>query len=56
MKVHCRVNLIVKIENPSSNLPEICSYISSFFTLPLGPDKDLFLVGVDMAEMIFDYL
>jgi hypothetical protein len=27
-----------------------------FCTLPLGPDKDLFLVGVDMAEMIFDYL
>jgi hypothetical protein len=51
-----RVNLVVKIENPSSNLLEICSYISSFFTLPLGPVKDLFLVAVDMAEMIFDYL
>jgi hypothetical protein len=50
------LNLVVKIENPSSNLFEICSYISSFFTLPHGPDKDLFLVGFDMAEMIFDYL
>jgi hypothetical protein len=47
---------VVKIENPSSYLLEICSYISSFFTLLLGPDKDLFLVGVDMAEIIFDYL
>jgi hypothetical protein len=27
-----------------------------FFPLPLGPDKDLILVGVAMAEMIFDYL
>jgi hypothetical protein len=27
-----------------------------FFALPLGPDKDIFLVGVDMAEMISDYL
>jgi hypothetical protein len=55
------VNLVVKIENPSSNLLEICIYISSFlhcrlvqkktfFTLPLGPEKDLFLVGVDMAR------
>jgi hypothetical protein len=63
MKIHCRVNLVVKIENPSSNLLEICIYISSFLhcrlvqkktflTLPLGPEKDLFLVGVDMAEMI----
>ena len=30
MKIHCRMNLVVKIENPSSNLLEICSYISSF--------------------------
>jgi hypothetical protein len=59
MKIHCRVNLIVKIEKPSSNLLEICSYISSFLHCRfkvLGPNKDLFLVGVDMAEMIFDYL
>ena len=32
MKIHCQVNLVVKIENPSSNLLEICRYISSFYT------------------------
>jgi hypothetical protein len=36
--------------------PVVVMHISSFFTLPHGPDNDLFLVGVDMAEMIFDYL
>jgi hypothetical protein len=44
MKIHCRVNLVVKIENPSSNLLEICSYISSFLHCLLVQTKTSFLL------------
>ena len=44
MKIHCRVNLVVKIENPSSNLLEICSYISSFLHCRLVQTKTSFLL------------
>ena len=42
MKIHCRVNLVVKIENPSSNLLEICS--SSFLHCRLVQTKTSFLL------------
>jgi hypothetical protein len=42
--IHCRVNLVVKIENPSSNLLEICSYISSFLHYRLVQTKSSFLL------------
>lgn len=35
----------------SSNLPDIF-----FFKLPVGSDKDLYLAGVEIAEMSFDNL
>jgi hypothetical protein len=38
MKIHCRVK-VVQIENPSSNLLEICSYISSFLHCRLVQTK-----------------
>ena len=41
MKIHCRVNLVVKIENPSSNLLEICS---SFLHCRLVQTKTSFLL------------
>ena len=44
MKIHCRVNLVVKIENPSSNLLEICSYISSFLHCRFVQTKTSFLL------------
>ena len=44
MKIHCRVNLVMKIENPSSNLLEICSYIYSFLHCRLVQTKTSFLL------------
>ena len=44
MEIHCLVNLVVKIENPSSNLLEICSYISSFLHCRLVQTKTSFLL------------
>ena len=44
MKIHSWVILVVKIENPSSNLLEICSYISSFLHCCLVQTKTSFLL------------
>lgn len=60
MKIHCQVSLnsVVKFRKISFSLLDIDLQLSnsSFFTLPLGPDKDLYFAAVDGAEMNFYYL
>ena len=50
MKIHCRMNLVVKIENPSSNLLKICSYISSFLHCRLIQTKTSFLLELTLQK------
>jgi hypothetical protein len=50
IKIHCQVNLVVKIENPSSNLLEICSYISSFLHCRLVQTKTSFLLELTWRQ------